>query len=138
VNARAAVSAAAQTRRAIRRTVAATLAEDRRMHAVTFMTEVLILGWLATLVLHLEIEHIRIRDFLIAVSGAAAGGLLAPQLGISLTGEFGLTLTGLAVSFAGAMALLAAANLVRYGRPLRERRTHPRAATAQPPGSNKD
>jgi uncharacterized membrane protein YeaQ/YmgE (transglycosylase-associated protein family) len=108
------------------------------MHAVTFMTEVLILGWLATLILHLEIEHIRIRDFLIAVTGAAAGGLLAPQLGIPLTGEFGLTLAGLAISFAGAMTLLAAANLLRYGRPLRERRSRRRPAAVQPLAGTKD
>jgi len=109
------------------------------MHVVTFMTEVLILGWLATLILHREIEHIRILDFLIAVTGAAlAGGLLAPLLGISLTGEFGLTLIGLLLSFAGAMLLLAAANLLRYGRLLRERRSGRRAAAGQPLAGSKD
>ena len=100
------------------------------MDVVALMTEAVIVGWLATLLLHAEIEHICVFDFALAVIGATlAGGLLAPRLGISLTGEFGLTLLGALVSWFGALALLAFANLLRYGRLVRERRSRRRGAT---------
>jgi uncharacterized membrane protein YeaQ/YmgE (transglycosylase-associated protein family) len=103
------------------------------MDVVTLMTEAVIVGWLATLIMHLEIEHICVFDFAIAVTGAVlAGGLLAPLLGVSLAGEFGLTLSGTLVSWIGATTLLAVANLLRYGRLIRERRSRRRAAPMQP------
>ncbi len=99
------------------------------MDVVALMTEAVIVGWLATLILHAEIEHICVLDFALAViGGALAGGLLAPRLGISLTGEFGLTLLGALVAGVGAVVLLAVANLLRYGRLVRERRSRRRAA----------
>jgi uncharacterized membrane protein YeaQ/YmgE (transglycosylase-associated protein family) len=109
------------------------------MDVVTLMTEAVIVGWLATLIMHLEIEHIRVFDFAIAVTGAAlAGGLLGPLLGVSVTGEFGLTLSGTLVSWVGAMTLLAVANLMRYGRLIRERRSRRRAAPMQPLVNSKE
>ncbi|HEY7964351.1 MAG: hypothetical protein ACHQD6_10605 [Steroidobacterales bacterium] len=99
------------------------------MDVVALMTEAVIVGWLATLILHAEVEHICVFDFALAVIGATlAGGLLAPRLGIFLTGEFGLTLLGALVSWSGALLLLALANLVRDGRLVRERRSRRRTA----------
>lgn len=101
------------------------------MDVVALMTEAVIVGWLATLILHAEVEHICVFDFALAVIGATlAGGLLAPRLGIFLTGEFGLTLLGALVSWSGALLLLALANLVRDGRLVRERRSRRRTAAA--------
>ena len=45
-----------------------------------------------------------------------AGGVLAPSLGISLTGQYGLSLSGTLLSWVGAMTQLALINLLRYGR----------------------
>ena len=101
------------------------------MDVVALMTEAVIVGWLATLILHAEIEHICVVDFALAVIGAAlAGGLFAPRLGISLTGEFGLTLLGALFCWLGALLLLALANVLRYGRLVRERRSRRRPANA--------
>jgi hypothetical protein len=50
-----------------------------------------------------------------------AGGLLAPSLGISPTGDYGLSLPGTLLCWGGAMTLLALMNLLRNGRPRRTR-----------------
>lgn len=92
------------------------------MDTVTLLTVAVLVGWLATLILQGKNKDVSLFDFSIAVSGAAlAGGLLAPTLGIAPTGEYGLSLSCTLISWGGATALLAAVNLLRYGR-LRERR----------------
>lgn len=99
------------------------------MDVVTLLMVSVLVGWLATLSLQARIDHVAVVDFTIAVAGAAlAGGLLAPSLGISPTGEYGLTLSGTLISWGGATALLAVANLLRYGRLLCERRSAARRA----------
>jgi hypothetical protein len=77
-----------------------------------------IVGWLGTLVLHAEVNHVSLVDFAIAIGGAGfAARLLAPLLGIPIAAaDYGLTLAGTGVAFLGAVTLLAAANLLRYGR----------------------
>ena len=93
------------------------------MEVVTLLTVAVLVGWLATLIMNARIETVCLFDFAIAVTGATlAGGLLARWLGISTTSEYGLTLRGTLISWAGAMTLLAVVNLLRYGRPRRERR----------------
>src|SRR4029077_12085936 len=99
------------------------------MDVMALMTEAVIVGWLATLILHAEIEHICVFDFALAVIGATlAGGLFAPRLGISLTGEVGLTLLWALVFWLRALMVPAVANRLRYGRLVRERRSRRRAA----------
>jgi|SRR5919109_5087708 uncharacterized membrane protein YeaQ/YmgE (transglycosylase-associated protein family) len=99
------------------------------MDVVTLVTVAVLVGWLATLSLQSRIDNLLMVDFIIGVIGAAlAGGLLAPYLGISPTGEYGLTLLGTLISWAGATALLAVANLLRYGRLQCERRSAARRA----------
>jgi uncharacterized membrane protein YeaQ/YmgE (transglycosylase-associated protein family) len=103
------------------------------MDVVTLLTVAVLVGWLATLLLHAEIDHISVFNFSIAVLGAAlAGGLIAPALGISPTGDYGLSLPGTVISGVGAMTLLAAVNLLRYGRLRCGRRRMRRAARMQP------
>jgi uncharacterized membrane protein YeaQ/YmgE (transglycosylase-associated protein family) len=92
------------------------------MDTVTLMTVAVLVGWLATLILQGKNKDVSLFDFSIAVIGAAlAGGLLAPTLGISPTGEYGLSLSFTLISSGGATTLLALVNLLRFGR-LRERR----------------
>jgi uncharacterized membrane protein YeaQ/YmgE (transglycosylase-associated protein family) len=105
------------------------------MDVVTLLAVAVLVGWLATLILHAEVDHVSVLNFTIAIIGAAlAGGLLAPALGIPPTGEYGLSLLGTVISWAGATALLALANLLRYGRLVcGRRRSARRAAPMQPP-----
>jgi uncharacterized membrane protein YeaQ/YmgE (transglycosylase-associated protein family) len=92
------------------------------MDTVTLLTVAVLVGWLATLILQGKNEDVLLFDFSIAVTGAAlAGGLLAPTLGISPTGEYGLSLSCTLISWGGATTLLTVVNLLRFGR-LRERR----------------
>lgn len=99
------------------------------MDIVTLLTVAVLVGWLATLSLQARIDQVSVVDFSIAVTGAGiAGGVLAPYLGISTGGEYGLTLSGTVISWAGATALLAVFNLLRYGRIQCERRSAARLA----------
>ena len=81
------------------------------MNVVAIVTVAVLVGWIATLILH---DDVPLSDFAIAIAGAAlAGGLLAPFLGISPTGDYGLSLSGTLLCWGGAMTLLAVINLVR-------------------------
>jgi uncharacterized membrane protein YeaQ/YmgE (transglycosylase-associated protein family) len=89
------------------------------MNVVALLTVAVLVGWIAILILH---DEVSLPDFVIAIAGAAlAGGLLAPSLGISPTGDYGLSLPGTLLCWGGAMTLLALINLLRYGRPRRTR-----------------
>ena len=84
------------------------------MNFVALLTVAVLVGWIATLILH---DEVSLSDFAIAIAGAAlAGGLLAPSLGISPTGEYGLSLSGTLLCWGGAMTLPAISNLLRCGR----------------------
>jgi uncharacterized membrane protein YeaQ/YmgE (transglycosylase-associated protein family) len=84
------------------------------MNFVALLTVAVLVGWIATLILH---DEVSLSDFAIAIAGAAlAGSLLAPRLGISPTGEQGLSLSGTLLCWGGAMTLPAISNLLRCGR----------------------
>jgi uncharacterized membrane protein YeaQ/YmgE (transglycosylase-associated protein family) len=106
--------------------------EDQRMNVTTLLTMSVLVGWLATLITHSETDDVSLADFAIAVSAAAlGGGLVAPLLGISPTGEFGLTLSGTLFSWGCATIVLATVNLLRFGTLHRSRRAgarHPMGA----------
>jgi uncharacterized membrane protein YeaQ/YmgE (transglycosylase-associated protein family) len=86
------------------------------MDLLTLMTVAVLVGWLATLIMYREIDQVSLRDFAVAVLGAAlAGGLLAPLFEISVTGEYGLTILGTLVAWVGATTLLGLVNLLRFG-----------------------
>src|SRR5205809_745188 len=93
------------------------------MNVPTLLTMAVLVGWLATLITHAETDDVSLPDFAIAVCAAAlAGGLLAPVLGISATGEFGFTLSGTLFSWACATLVLGTLNLLRFGSLRRNRR----------------
>jgi len=100
--------------------------EGFRMNIVTLSIVALLVGWLATLILHSDLDSLSLLDLGVGVTGAAlVGGLLAPFFGISTTGKYGFTLSGTSVSWLGAMSLLALVNLARHGHILcRRRRPH--------------
>jgi uncharacterized membrane protein YeaQ/YmgE (transglycosylase-associated protein family) len=98
------------------------------MSMVTLSVAALLLGWLATLVLQSDLDRLSLLDVIVGVTGAGlVGGLLAPIIGISTIGEYGLTLSGTFVSWLGGMSLLALVNLLRHG--------HIRCGRGRPRGS---
>lgn len=85
------------------------------MNVIVMSIIAVLVGWIATLIMHTD-EDVALLDFCIGVFGAGVvGGLLAPALGFSATGEFGLTLGGTLSSWVGATLLLAIFNLMRFG-----------------------
>jgi uncharacterized membrane protein YeaQ/YmgE (transglycosylase-associated protein family) len=107
--------------------------EDQRMNVATLLTMAVLVGWLATLITQSKTDDVCLVDFAIAVSAAAlGGGLLAPWLGISPTGEFGLTLSGTLFSWGCATSLLATVNLLRFGTLHRNRRAGAQGPVAPP------
>jgi uncharacterized membrane protein YeaQ/YmgE (transglycosylase-associated protein family) len=90
--------------------------KDPHMSVITLLILSVLVGWLATLMLHSDIGHVSLPDFATAVIGAGiAGGLVVPVLGIPMLGEYGITLWGALASWVGAMSLLAVANLIWRG-----------------------
>ena len=86
------------------------------MNIITLSIVAVLVGWLATLILHSDVDSLSLLDLAVGVAGAAVvGGLLAPFFGISMAGEYGFTLSGTFVSWLGAMSLLALVNLARHG-----------------------
>ena len=86
------------------------------MNIVTLSIVAVLVGWLATLILHSDVDSLSLLDLAVGVAGAAVvGGLLAPFFGISTTGEYGFTLSGTFISWLGAMSVLALVNLARHG-----------------------
>jgi uncharacterized membrane protein YeaQ/YmgE (transglycosylase-associated protein family) len=84
------------------------------MSVIALLILSMIVGWLATLTLQSHKPDVLVGDFLIAVTGAAlSAALLAPCVGISMIGASGVTLAGVGLMFAGALALLAAVNWLR-------------------------
>jgi hypothetical protein len=94
------------------------------MHIVTLSILSVLVGWLATLSLLSDLENLALLDLGVSVMGAAlVGGLLAPIFGIAtITGEYGLTLSGTIMAWLGGLSLLAVVNLARHGHILCRRR----------------
>lgn len=73
-----------------------------------------ILGWLASIVMRTNGQQGLILNIVVGIIGAfVAGLLLTPLLGIGTINQNNFSLPGLLVSFAGAVILLAAVNLLR-------------------------
>jgi uncharacterized membrane protein YeaQ/YmgE (transglycosylase-associated protein family) len=88
------------------------------MSVVTWIAVPMIVGWLATLTMHSDLHKVSWSDFAISVVGAGlAAALLELCFGVSLSGPNGMSLLGTLGCGCGALALLAAVNLARYGRP---------------------
>jgi len=76
-----------------------------------------ILGWLASKVMRTDAQQGIILNIIVGIVGAAlAGFLLSPLLGIPTINAANFSIGGLAISFLGALILLAIVNLIRRGR----------------------
>jgi uncharacterized membrane protein YeaQ/YmgE (transglycosylase-associated protein family) len=76
-----------------------------------------ILGWLASKVMRTDAQQGIFLNIVVGIIGAAlAGFLLSPLLGIPTINSGDFSLGALAISFVGAVVLLAIVNLFRRGR----------------------
>jgi uncharacterized membrane protein YeaQ/YmgE (transglycosylase-associated protein family) len=76
-----------------------------------------ILGWLASLVMRTDAQQGLVLNVVVGIVGALLGGwLLAPMLGTGTINANDFSVESLAVSFVGALVLLAVVNLLRRGR----------------------
>ena len=77
-----------------------------------------IIGWLASMVMRTDAQQGMFLNIVVGIVGAMLGGwLIAPLLGQGTINSNDFSLGGLAVSFIGALILLAVVNLVRRGSP---------------------
>ncbi len=75
-----------------------------------------ILGWLASIVMKTDAQQGIILNVVVGIVGAVLGGwLLAPLFGTGTINQDNLSLASLAVSFLGAVILLAIVNMFRRG-----------------------
>lgn len=77
-----------------------------------------IIGWLASMVMRTNAQQGMFLNIVVGIVGAMLGGwLIAPLLGQGTINSNDFSLGGLAVSFIGALILLAIVNLARRGSP---------------------
>jgi uncharacterized membrane protein YeaQ/YmgE (transglycosylase-associated protein family) len=75
-----------------------------------------ILGWLASIVMRTDGQQGILLNIIVGIIGAFLGGfLLAPLFGTGTINQNDFSISGLLVSFLGAVILLAIVNLFRRG-----------------------
>ena len=75
-----------------------------------------LVGWLASVVMKTDAQQGVVLNIVVGIIGALLGGwLLAPLFGTGTINQGDFSLSGLLVSFLGAVVLLAIVNLVRRG-----------------------
>jgi len=75
-----------------------------------------LIGWLASLVMRTNAEQGVILNIVVGIVGAMVGGLLLSSLfGTGTINQSDFSLSGLLLSFLGALILLGIVNLVRRG-----------------------
>ncbi len=75
-----------------------------------------VIGWLASMVMRTDAQQGVILNIVVGIVGAFLGGLLlAPLFGTDTINQGDLSLSGLLVSFLGAVILLAIVNFFRRG-----------------------
>jgi uncharacterized membrane protein YeaQ/YmgE (transglycosylase-associated protein family) len=75
-----------------------------------------LLGWVASIFMGTNSRQGIILNVVVGIVGAMLGGwLISPLLGIGTINQDSLSLPAMAVSFVGALILLAIVNLVRRG-----------------------
>lgn len=76
-----------------------------------------ILGWLASKVMRTDTQQGVLLNIVVGIVGAAlAGFFLSPLFGIPTINAANFSISGLLISFLGALILLAIVNLIRRGR----------------------
>jgi uncharacterized membrane protein YeaQ/YmgE (transglycosylase-associated protein family) len=75
-----------------------------------------LVGWLASVIMKTDAQQGIVLNIVVGIIGALLGGwLLAPLFGTGTINQGDFTLSGLLVSFLGAVILLAIVNLIRRG-----------------------
>ena len=75
-----------------------------------------VIGWLASMVMRTDGQQGIILNVVVGIIGAMLGGwLISPMLGAGTINQNDFSISGLLVSFIGAIILLAIVNLVRRG-----------------------
>jgi uncharacterized membrane protein YeaQ/YmgE (transglycosylase-associated protein family) len=75
-----------------------------------------IIGWLASLVMRTDAKQGIVLNVVVGIVGAILGGwLLSPLFGGGSINQGDFSLSGLIISFVGALILLAVVNLIRRG-----------------------
>lgn len=76
-----------------------------------------LVGWLASMVMKTDGQQGLILNIVVGIVGALlAGWFLSPLLGVSTINQNNFSLSGLLISFVGAIILLAIVNLFSRGR----------------------
>ena len=75
-----------------------------------------LIGWVASMVMRTDGQQGILLNVVVGIVGAALGGwFLSPLVGASTINQNNFSVSGLVVSFLGAVILLAIVNLVRRG-----------------------
>jgi uncharacterized membrane protein YeaQ/YmgE (transglycosylase-associated protein family) len=75
-----------------------------------------LIGWLASIVMRTDAQQGLLLNIIVGIVGAFLGGfLLAPLFGTGTINQNDFSISGLLVSFLGAVILLAIVNLFRRG-----------------------
>jgi uncharacterized membrane protein YeaQ/YmgE (transglycosylase-associated protein family) len=75
-----------------------------------------LVGWLASVVMKTDAQQGIVLNIIVGIVGALLGGwLLSPLFGTATINQGDFSLSGLLVSFLGAVILLAVVNLIRRG-----------------------
>jgi uncharacterized membrane protein YeaQ/YmgE (transglycosylase-associated protein family) len=75
-----------------------------------------LIGWVASMVMRTDGQQGIILNVVVGIVGAALGGwFLSPLVGASTINQNNFSVSGLVVSFLGAVILLAIVNLLRRG-----------------------
>jgi uncharacterized membrane protein YeaQ/YmgE (transglycosylase-associated protein family) len=75
-----------------------------------------LIGWLASIVMRTDAQQGLLLNIIVGIIGAFLGGfLLAPLFGTGTINQNDFSISGLLVSFLGAVILLAIVNLFRRG-----------------------
>ena len=88
------------------------------MNLIIWLVVCGVLGWLASLVMKTDAQQGILLNVVVGIVGALiAGFVIAPLFGTGTINSNDLSLSGLLVSFVGAIVLLAIVNLFRRGTP---------------------
>ncbi len=75
-----------------------------------------VLGWLASIVMKTDTQQGVLLNVVVGIVGALVGGwMLAPLFGTDSINQNVFSISGLLISFLGAIVLLAIVNLLRHG-----------------------